>query len=123
MARPAAPGRTPVDRHLRRPSPGRPRGLGRRDGRSGRAPGHRLDPDAAGASRPGEGADRALLRGVLELRPGGLRAVDAARMPALAALMPDLLAMADRDVYVTGIEVFLDAIEIAASGEGTEPDA
>jgi AcrR family transcriptional regulator len=54
---------------------------------------------------------------------GDLRAVDAARMPALAALMPDLLAMADRDVYVTGIEVFLDAIEIAARGERTEPDA
>ena len=45
---------------------------------------------------------------------GDLRAVDAARLPALAALLPELVALADRDVYVTGIEVFLDSIEVAA---------
>jgi AcrR family transcriptional regulator len=47
---------------------------------------------------------------------GDLRAVDAARLPALAALLPELVALADRDVYVTGIEVFLDSIEVAAQG-------
>ena len=54
---------------------------------------------------------------------GDLRAVDASRLPALAALLPELVALADRDVYVTGIEVFLDSIELAARGEGLEPRA
>ncbi len=52
---------------------------------------------------------------------GDLRAVDASRHPALAALLPELVALADRDVYVTGIEVFLDSIELAARGDGLEP--
>ncbi len=54
---------------------------------------------------------------------GDLRAVDAARLPALAALLPELVALADRDVYVTGIEVFLDSVEVAARGERPDPDA
>ena len=61
-----------VDGHLRRPSPGRRRGVGHRDRRTGRAAGDQLDPDPAGAGRAGQGADRALLRGVLQLRPGRL---------------------------------------------------
>ncbi len=61
--------------------------------------------------------------GVTSRWVGDLRAVDAARMPALAALMPELLALADRDVYVTGVEVFLDSIEVAARGERPAADA
>jgi AcrR family transcriptional regulator len=52
---------------------------------------------------------------------GDLRAVDASRLPALAALLPELVALADRDVYVTGIEVFLDSVALAARGEGSGP--
>lgn len=42
---------------------------------------------------------------------GDLRAVDAQRMPALAQLLPELVELSDREVYATGVEVFLDAVE------------
>lgn len=42
---------------------------------------------------------------------GDLRAVDASRLPALAAVLPELVALEDRDVFITGIEVFLDSVE------------
>lgn len=42
---------------------------------------------------------------------GELRAVDAARLPALAAVIPELVALSDRDVFITGVEVFLDSLE------------
>ncbi len=47
---------------------------------------------------------------------GDLRAVDAARLPALAAVIPELVALSDREVFVTGIEVFLDSVEVVANG-------
>src|SRR5262245_16401344 len=47
---------------------------------------------------------------------GDLRAVDVSRLPALAAVLPELVALADRDVFVTGVEVFLDSVETAARG-------
>ncbi len=46
---------------------------------------------------------------------GDLRAVDAARLPALAAVIPELVALSDRDVFLTGIDVFLDSVEANAS--------
>ena len=46
---------------------------------------------------------------------GDLRAVDAARLPALAAVLPELVDLVDRDVFLTGIEVFLDSVEAIAS--------
>jgi AcrR family transcriptional regulator len=45
---------------------------------------------------------------------GDLRAVDVARHPALAAVLPELLELADRNVFVMGIEVLLDSIEATA---------
>jgi len=42
---------------------------------------------------------------------GDLRAVDAARLPALAAVIPELVELSDRDVFLTGIDVFLDSVE------------
>ncbi|MGA8245401.1 MAG: TetR/AcrR family transcriptional regulator [Nocardioides sp.] len=47
---------------------------------------------------------------------GDLRAVDAARLPALSAVIPELVALSDRDVFLTGIEVFLDSVEAVALG-------
>jgi AcrR family transcriptional regulator len=46
---------------------------------------------------------------------GDLRAVDAARLPALSAVIPELVALSDRDVFLTGIEVFLDSVEAVAA--------
>lgn len=51
---------------------------------------------------------------------GDLRAVDAARMPAVAALIPELVELSDRDVFLTGIEVFLDSVEYVASSTASE---
>jgi AcrR family transcriptional regulator len=47
---------------------------------------------------------------------GDLRAVDAARMPAVAAVIPELVALSDREVFATGIEIFLDSVESMAAG-------
>ena len=53
---------------------------------------------------------------------GELRAVDAARLPALAAVIPELVALSDRDVFITGIEVFLDSVEaVATTARATTP--
>ncbi len=52
---------------------------------------------------------------------GDLRAVDAARLPALSAVLPELVALSDRDVFLTGIEVFLDSVAAAARNAGSEP--
>ena len=49
---------------------------------------------------------------------GDLRAVDAARLPALSAVIPELVALSDRDVFLTGIEVFLDSVEAVAGESG-----
>jgi AcrR family transcriptional regulator len=50
---------------------------------------------------------------------GDLRAVDAARLPALSAVIPELVALSDRDVFLTGLEVFLDSVEaVAAQSRG-----
>jgi len=46
---------------------------------------------------------------------GDLRAVDTDRLPALAAVIPELVALSDREVFVTGIEVFLDSVEATAA--------
>jgi AcrR family transcriptional regulator len=46
---------------------------------------------------------------------GDLRAVDAARLPALAAVIPELAALSDREAFLTGIEVFLDSVEAEAT--------
>jgi AcrR family transcriptional regulator len=54
---------------------------------------------------------------------GDLRAVDAARLPALAAVMPELLALSDREVFVTGIEVFLDSVEAVAASAAADRTA
>ena len=52
---------------------------------------------------------------------GELRAVDAARLPAVAAVIPELAALSDREVFVTGIEVLLDSVEaVAANGQGEQ---
>jgi len=48
---------------------------------------------------------------------GELRAVDAARLPALAAMLPELVALSDREVFMTGVEVFLDSVEVTATSE------
>lgn len=45
---------------------------------------------------------------------GELRAVDAARLPALAAAIPELVGMSDREAFLTGVEVFLDSVEAVA---------
>ena len=47
---------------------------------------------------------------------GDLRAVDAARLPALAKVITELAELSDRDVFLTGIEVFLDSVEASARG-------
>lgn len=49
---------------------------------------------------------------------GDLRAVDAARLPALSAVIPELASLSDRDVFLTGVEVFLDSVEAAAQNAG-----
>jgi AcrR family transcriptional regulator len=54
---------------------------------------------------------------------GDLRAVDAARLPALSAVIPELVALSDRDVFLTGVEVFLDSVEAVAAQSGREPTA
>ena len=51
---------------------------------------------------------------------GDLRAVDAARLPALSAVIPELVALSDRDVFLTGVEVFLDSVEAVAAASGRE---
>jgi AcrR family transcriptional regulator len=52
---------------------------------------------------------------------GDLRAVDAARLPALSAVIPELVALSDRDVFLTGVEVFLDSIEAVAAQSRRTP--
>jgi AcrR family transcriptional regulator len=52
---------------------------------------------------------------------GDLRAVDAARLPALSAVIPELVALSDRDVFLTGVEVFLDSIEARAAQSRRTP--
>jgi AcrR family transcriptional regulator len=52
---------------------------------------------------------------------GDLRAVDAAQHPALAEFLPDVLALSDREVYVTGLDVFLDSIEHVATNKVSNP--
>jgi AcrR family transcriptional regulator len=52
---------------------------------------------------------------------GDLRAVDAVRLPALSAVIPELVALSDRDVFLTGIEVFLDSVEAVAAQTPPEP--
>lgn len=46
---------------------------------------------------------------------GDQRAVDAMRYPAVAAAITELVALTDRDVYLMGIDVLLDAAEAAAN--------
>ncbi len=46
---------------------------------------------------------------------GDQRAVDAMRYPAVAAAITELVALTDRDVYLMGIDVLLDAAEAAAA--------
>ena len=50
---------------------------------------------------------------------GDLRAVDAARLPALAKVITELAELSDRDVFLTGIEVFLDSVEASAAAPPT----
>jgi AcrR family transcriptional regulator len=54
-------------------------------------------------------------RGTTSRWVGELRAVDAARLPALASMLPELLALSDREVFMTGVEVFLDSVEVTAT--------
>lgn len=54
---------------------------------------------------------------------GELRAVDAARLPAVAAVIPELAALSDREVFVTGIEVLLDSVEAVAASSQSEQSA
>ena len=55
---------------------------------------------------------------------GDLRAVDAARLPALSAVIPELVSLSDRDVFLTGVEVFLDSVEaVAQRGPIAKPGA
>lgn len=42
---------------------------------------------------------------------GDLRAVDPARHPSLAAVVPELLALTGREVFLAGIDVLLDSFE------------
>ena len=51
---------------------------------------------------------------------GDLRAVDAVRLPALAKVITELAELSDRDVFLTGIDVFLDSVESAATRAGAE---
>ena len=46
---------------------------------------------------------------------GDLRAVDPARHPALAAVLPQLLALTGREVFLDGIDVLLDSFEATVS--------
>jgi AcrR family transcriptional regulator len=41
---------------------------------------------------------------------GEVRAVEVARLPALAAVLPELLALSDRDVFLTGVDILLDSV-------------
>ncbi len=52
---------------------------------------------------------------------GDLRAVDAARFPAVSAVLPELVALSDRDVFLTGVEVFLDSVADVAAQTPGEP--
>ena len=54
---------------------------------------------------------------------GDLRAVDAARLPALSAVIPELVALSDRDVFLTGVEVLLDSVEAVVRGGPDAPAA
>lgn len=45
---------------------------------------------------------------------GDLRAVDAVRHPALAAVLPELLVLTGREVFLAGIDVLLDSFEALA---------
>ncbi len=104
-----------------------------------------LDPDPARARRAGQGSrrcastrrtpamcsplrrpsrDSACAARTTRTWVGDLRAVDAARLPALSAVIPELVALSDRDVFVTGIEVFLDSVEaVAQRGPTAKPAA
>lgn len=42
---------------------------------------------------------------------GDLRSVDPARQPSLAAVLPELLALTGREVFLAGIDVLLDSFE------------
>jgi AcrR family transcriptional regulator len=54
---------------------------------------------------------------------GDIRAVDAARLPALAAVLPELVALSDREVFMTGVEVFLDSVEAIVTREADQSAA
>ena len=45
---------------------------------------------------------------------GDLRSVDPARHPALSAVLPELLRLTPREVFLDGIDVLLDSFEAAA---------
>ncbi len=51
---------------------------------------------------------------------GEVRAVDVARLPALAAVLPELLALSDRDVFLTGVDILLDSVVAGVSGASAE---
>jgi AcrR family transcriptional regulator len=53
---------------------------------------------------------------------GDPRAVDAVRYPAIAEAMTDLVSLTDREVYLMGLEVLLDAAE-AQARPAAEPRA
>jgi hypothetical protein len=36
-------------------------------------------------------------------------------------VLPELVSLSDRDVFMTGVEVFLDSVEAIATREGAEP--
>jgi AcrR family transcriptional regulator len=49
---------------------------------------------------------------------GDQRAVDAMRYPAVAEAITELLSLSDREVFLMGIDVLLDAAQAAAAGAG-----
>jgi hypothetical protein len=67
---------------------------------------------------------RQRLRGEEEPAPawiGEVRAAEVARLPALAAVLPELLTLSDRDVFLTGVDVLLDSV-VASTQRATAED-